>query len=379
MHGKLLMVLGLVAIAVLVLSLTMVLVTVFAPGVAGSIGLLAPYWWTWYLVDVLAYVISMLVLILAGASISRFIERRVPVGIDHLRASMFSTSAGVLSAFVMVFTLVAYVVGTELATSLLVVAFLFAIIPSFISWLLAPLIINAAYRCRHDPTLQRIVDRVAARAGMKPPKAMVADMPLPNAFAYSSPLMGRYVAVTTGLLRMTHSDNELEAIIGHELGHHKHHDNAVIMLFGIIPTAVYFLGRFLLFAGLLSRYTDGGERRSGSGRVAILAALGVLLIAISILLQLAVLGLSRLREYYADAHGAKVTSPYSMINALKLLDMFYRSARAKAVISSSGLKPLFIYAFTEPFIGLEELLSTHPPIYKRISFLETLIGQEIKA
>lgn len=376
MSGRVLVLLSVLAVAVLTLTILMFMVSLIAPELSSSIGLF-PYWWAWWLVDIVVYGISVTVLILSGASIGRFIERRVPIGLDNLRASMMSTSVGVISAAVMIFLLLAYVLGLELAGSLFLIALLFALVPSLISWLLSPAIINIAYGCRYDPELQRIVDRVALRAGMKPPKAMLADVRIPNAFAYSSPVMGRYIAVTRGLLEIMSRD-DLEAVIGHELGHHKHRDNAVIMVFGLVPSVVYFLGRFLLFIGMTSRYTDGDERRSSGGGLFLLL-LGVALIAVSILLQIMVLALSRLREYYADAHGAKVTSPYSMISALKSLDRFYKNTGARVVIDNSKIRTLFIYALAEPFIGLEELLSTHPPIHKRIAFLESLVGTEIKA
>jgi heat shock protein HtpX len=99
-----------------------------------------------------------------------------------------------------------------------------------------------------------------------------------------------------------------------------------------------------------------------------------------VIIQLAVLALSRLREHYADAHGAKVTSPDAMISALASLDAFYNRYRvAKARIDDSKLKMFFIYALAEPFVSLEELLATHPPIEKRIAFLESLKQGSIEA
>ncbi|MEM4788702.1 MAG: zinc metalloprotease HtpX [Ignisphaera sp.] len=377
MKEKMLIVISLAIVAIFAFMSIILIASLVAPGFVTSIGLI-PLWWPWFLVDIIVYIMSIILLLLIGTSVGKVIERRVPTGLDHLRASIMTTSVGVLSGAVMVFLLIAYLLGTELASSLFVMALLFAFIPSFISWLIAPAIINVVYGCKYDPGIQEIVNRVATRAGMKPPKAMVAHLRIPNAFAYSSPLMGRYIAVTTGLLQIMSRD-ELEAVIGHELGHHKHRDNTIMMLFGIVPTAIYFLGRFLLFSGFITRYTDGSERRRSGSEGVILVLIGAILIALSIIIQIIVLSLSRLREYYADAHGAKVTSPYSMINALKSLDRFYRSTGAKTIIANSKLKPLFIYALAESFMGLEELLSTHPPVYKRIAFLETLLGREIRA
>lgn len=379
MRGKILLILSIAIIIIFTLTIITYATSFIAPNLISPIDSV-PFLWARLLIDVFVYIISLTIVFLAGASIGKFIERRVPVGLDHLRASMISTAIGIISGAIVIFLLLVHIFGLMVTSTLFMAVLIFVMAFSFIPWLLAPMIINISYRCKHDPELQEIVNNIAKKAGLKPPKAMLAEMAVPNAFAYSSPIMGRYVAVTTGLLRIMSSKNELEAVIGHELGHHRHRDNAVIMLFGLIPTIIYFLGRFLLFQGLMSRYIDGGEgRRTTGGSALTFVMVGLALIVISIIFQLAVLALSRLREYFADAHGAKVTSPYSMINALRSLDRFYRSTGAKKLIANSKLKPLFIYALAEPFINLEELLATHPPIYKRIQFLESLTGKEIKA
>jgi heat shock protein HtpX len=328
--------------------------------------------------DLLAYIVAIATLIVAGTSLEKAIRGRVPAGLSHLRSSMIVTGVGVIVATVFVFSMLFHLVGFDITLALATFALPFAIIPSFIAWLVSPALINISYGCRHDPELQKVVDRVAARAGVKPPKAMVADVPIPNAFAYSSPIMGRYVAVTRGLLNAM-SVQELEAVIGHELGHHKHRDNTVMLVFGMFPSLIYFLGRYLMFIGMYTGlYRDGGGRRRGGGEGIVLLLVGIMLVVASILIQLAVLALSRLREYYADAHGAKVTSPATMISALQSLEKFYgRYRSARSVVENSKIRALFIYALTEPFIGLEELLSTHPPTRKRIEFLKTLTIADI--
>jgi len=373
-----LVILSLIAIALTVLTIVQLLLSVLIPELGRGIGLF-PFFWSWWLIDIAAYTLAMIVLITAGIGFERVIRGRIPLSLDHLKSSMFSTAAAIIAATIFIVTAIGYIISPSMLLYMGFTALLFAVVPSFISWLISPAIINLSYRCRYDPELQSIVNSVARRAGVEPPKAMISEMPVPNAFAYSSPIMGRYVAVTSGLLRSVRSRDELEAIIGHEIGHHKHRDNVVIMIFGLFPSIIYFLGRFMMFMGMVSSYRDGGERRrEGSGGI-IIFIIGIALVVVSILLQLAVLALSRLREYYADAHGAKVTSPYAMIGALESLDKFYRSYGAKRWIEDSKIKALFIYALSEPFIGLEEVLSTHPPIYKRISFLKTLVGRFIEA
>ncbi|MEM4830970.1 MAG: zinc metalloprotease HtpX [Sulfolobales archaeon] len=377
MKTKVLLALSLLSIAVVTLLAIQLLFYYFAPGYVAPFGIFR-FMWLWWLVDVLGYVIAIVTLVLSGVTLGRFIEKRIPADMDALRASMISTAAAVIGGVVLVFGLVSYLLGEELTVSLASIAFLFAVIPSIVTWLFSPFLVNAFYGCRYDPELQKLVNEVAGRAGIKPPKAMRSSMAVPNAFAYSSPIAGRFIAVTDGLLRTLRNEEELKAVIGHELGHHKHRDNSVMMVFGILPTVIYYMGRFLLYIGLYAgRYADGSRRRNGSSGL-LLVAVGGVVMALSILIQFAVLALSRLREFYADAHGAKVTSPFAMIGALRSLDGFYKRF-GKSTIANSKLRTLFIYAFTEPFIGLEELLSTHPPVWKRIAFLETLIGKEIKA
>lgn len=377
MRAKVLLALSLLSVALVSLFVVQLLLYYLAPGYVGPLGIFR-FVWVWWLVDVLGYVVAVATLVLSGVLLGRFIERRVPADIDALRASMVSTAAVVVGGVVLVFGVLSHLLGWELTAGLGAVALLFAVVPTTVMWLVSPYLINAFYGCRHDPELQRVVDEVARRAGMRPPKAMRSSMAAPNAFAYSSPIAGRYVAVTDGLLRVLRSEDELRAVIGHELGHHRHRDNAVMMVFGVLPTVVYYMGRLLLYLGLFSgRYADGSRRREGSSGL-VIAAVGALLMALSVLIQLGVLAFSRLREFYADAHGAKVTSPFAMIGALKSIDGFYKRF-GKASVESSAFRTLFIYAFAEPFVGLEELLSTHPPVWKRIAFLETLLGREIRA
>ncbi len=376
-RAKVLLVLSLLSVALVSLFAVQLLLYHLAPGYAGPLGIFR-FVWLWWLVDALGYVIAIVTLVLSGVLLGKFVERRVPADMDALRASMVSTAAAVVGGVVLVFGVVVHLLGEELTIGLGTFAFLMAVVPTTVVWLVSPYMINAFYGCRHDPELQKVVNEVARTAGMKPPKAMRSSMTVPNAFAYSSPIAGRYVAVTDGLLRVLKGESELRAVIGHELGHHKHRDNAVMMIFGILPTVVYYMGRLLLYAGLFAgRYADGGRRREGSSGI-VIAAVGALLMVFSILIQLGVLALSRLREFYADAHGAKVTSPFAMIGALKSISGFYERF-GKARVENNAFKTLLIYAFAEPFVGLEELLSTHPPVWKRIAFLESLLGREIRA
>ncbi len=266
---------------------------------------------------------------------------------------------------------------------------------NFVTYLLSPWMIRLAYRGREDPRLQRLVDEAAARAGMKPPRALLVEGP-PNAFAFGNFLAGRYVAVTRSLYEMLPED-ELAAVIGHELGHHRHRDVVVIMLLGLVPSILYYMGVSLLRAGLWGAAGDREER----GGAAYLAALGLVAVVLSFIMQVVVMAFSRLREYYADAHGAYVAGKRPMQRALARIHLYYaRAPQALNRVESSSLKALFIYALVEaaasPFYSggwggvpgssdidlwverlkhaevdpVQELLSDHPPIPKRLRFLD---------
>lgn len=271
----------------------------------------------------------------------------------------------------------------------------FFLVLNMISYIMAPWLINIGYNARPDPELQRIVDRVAAKSGIKPPKAVIVDGP-PNAFAYGNILTGRYVAVTRTLYEMLPED-ELEAVIGHEIGHHKHRDMVIILLLGLIPSLLYYLGVTMIRLGLLGGL--GSRERDERGGGIYLAALGLVGVVLSFIMQVAVLAFSRLREYYADAHGARIAGIKPMQRALTRIHLYYTSTPSRVEVEKSSLRSLFIYALTEavasPFYRgiwrgygdidvvierikrsevdpVQEVLSSHPPIPKRLRFLDQL-------
>jgi len=268
----------------------------------------------------------------------------------------------------------------------------FVVVANLFTYIASPWLIRLAYRGKDDPRLQRLVDEAAARAGVKPPRALIVEGP-PNAFAFGNFLAGRYVAVTRSLYEMLPV-----AVIGHELGHHRHRDVVIIMLLGLVPSILYYMGVTLLRAGLWGAAGDREER----GGAVYLAALGLVAVVLSFIMQVAVMAFSRLREYYADAHGAYVAGKRPMQRALARIHLYYaRAPQALSRVESSSLKALFIYALVDavaaPFYSgwggaggagdidlwverlkraevdpAQELLSDHPPIPKRLRFLDTV-------
>ncbi|MGC9148087.1 MAG: zinc metalloprotease HtpX [Sulfolobales archaeon] len=278
-----------------------------------------------------------------------------------------------------------------LLSSLVIPMIIFVVAMNLIVYLISPYIINLTYGATRDDRLQEIVNKAATKLGLsKPPKAVVVRGP-PNAFAYGNILAGRYVAVSEEMIRLT-NEEELEAVVGHEIGHHLHKDNMIMLFLGILPSVIYYLGITLINSGLYSTGYSSNRRNDSGGLI--LVATGVVAVMISFLLQILILAFSRLREYFADYEGARAAGRKAMQRSLAKLHLYYRSSgRAKETIARSNLKTLFIYALTEalanPFYSvsdetierikrtgytsLEEIFATHPPIPKRLRALDQYI------
>ncbi|ALL01339.1 putative protease [Pyrodictium delaneyi] len=344
----------------------------------------------------IAYVAGFLVLQLLAAKIAPKVAASLSGRLSLYTAMLLTAGLIVGGGILAIYGLyvAAASAGYQLPIGTLV---LFVAVANLFSYLFAPYMINIAYGARPSPELQEIVNEAAAKAGVKPPKAVIVDGP-PNAFAYGNFLAGRYVAVSRSLYEMLPRD-ELLAVVGHELGHHRHRDVVIIMLLGLVPSILYYLGVWLLHIGLWSGTTGRREREGGGGIY--LAALGLLGVVLSFVMQIAVLAFSRLREYYADAHGAMVAGARPMQRALARLHLYYQSSGAHEIVEKSSIKALFIYALVEavasPFYSggwgrwgsgnidaiieqlkraevdpVQEVLSDHPPIPKRLRFLDSL-------
>jgi heat shock protein HtpX len=212
-----------------------------------------------------------------------------------------------------------------------------------LQWLIAPYLIDAMYRVRkvsrvEEPELYNMVDRLSQKSNIKPPTLVIAKIPIPNAFAYGSPLSGTRVAITNGLLN-TLENEEIEAVIGHELGHLKHHDVQVMMFVSILPALFYYLGFSMMWS---SAYSRRSEKDGGNSLVLI----GLLSILLYWVLTFFTLYLSRLREYYADRHSTTVVDDGSRKlseGLVKIVEWTERTRRQNHnIYNMSSLKTLFI-------------------------------------
>jgi heat shock protein HtpX len=209
--------------------------------------------------------------------------------------------------------------------------------------------------------VEPIVRGLTQRMGLPMPKLWLLPDPSPNAFATGRNPKHASVAFTEGILQLM-SDNEIEGVVAHELGHVLHRDILISSVAAMIAAAITFLARMSMWFGL-----GGGERdddRRGGG----LSALIMMILApiAAMMIQMAI---SRSREYDADAASAKyVGSPYPLINGLQKLEGYSKRIPMEATPSTAHL---FII---QPFTGesLMRLFSTHPSTADRIARLQSM-------
>jgi len=204
-----------------------------------------------------------------------------------------------------------------------------------------------------------IVAGLAQRMGIPMPKLWLIPDNSPNAFATGRNPQHASVAFTAGILSAM-SDDEIEAVVAHELGHVLHRDILISSIAATIATAITFLARMGFFFGGSSRDDDREGGAWGGLLMLILAPIAAMLIQMAI---------SRSREYDADAASAKYTgNPHKLISALQKLDAYSKRLPMDATPSTAHM---FII---QPFTGesLMRLFSTHPSTADRIARLQTM-------
>jgi heat shock protein HtpX len=247
----------------------------------------------------------------------------------------------------------------------MIIALIFAGIMNFVSYFFSDKIALMMYRAQpvtreQEPRIYGIVDRLTQRAGLPMPKIFVIPTESPNAFATGRNPNHASVAVTHGILGLL-TDDELEGVLAHELGHVRNRDILISSVAATIAGAVTMLARMAGWSAMFGGYGGRDDRDRGGG----LGALFMLILApvAAMLIQLAI---SRSREYEADATGAHITgNPYALATALQKLDTYSRRVPMAATPSTAHL---FII---QPLLGMSfaSLFSTHPPTAKRIERL----------
>ena len=253
----------------------------------------------------------------------------------------------------------------------MIIAFVISVVMNFVSYFYSDKIALAMYRAQpltrdQLPRAFEVVERITSRQGLPMPKMYLLPTESPNAFATGRNPQHASVAVTHGILNLL-TDEELEGVLAHELGHVKNRDILTSSIAATLAGAITMIARMGYWASLFGGF-GGGDRRDREG-----GGLGALLMLIvapiaATLIQLAV---SRSREYEADATGAHFTgNPYALASALQKLENYSKRIPLQASPSTAHL---FIIA---PLLGggWGTLFSTHPPTRERI---RRLIGRDI--
>lgn len=211
--------------------------------------------------------------------------------------------------------------------------------------------------------LMQTVERQAREADIGMPEVGIFESAQPNAFATGANKNNALVAVSTGLLDAM-SKEEVEAVLGHEIGHVANGDMITLTLIqGVMNTFVIFFARLIGF--FVDKVILKNDRGFGIGYFVTYMAAQVVL---GILASTVVMWFSRYREFHADEAGAKLASRSAMIGALQRLKSFQQMPdempeTMAAFGISSGVRS-----------GLKALFSSHPPLDDRIAALQRMDG-----
>ena len=218
------------------------------------------------------------------------------------------------------------------------------------------------------PWLRLIVEDLARRADVPVPRLYLIPSEQPNAFATGRNPQHAAVAVTEGLLEQLPAD-QVKGVLAHEFAHIKNHDILISSIAAMVAGAISAIASILQFSML---FGGSDEEDSPLGLVGTLAAIIVAPIAAT-LLQL---GVSRQREFLADATGAQLLGRAALLaDALENLER-----GAQAIPMNVNAAEASLYAVNPlPRRGLATLFMTHPPIAERIRRLRTLDGGRVVA
>jgi heat shock protein HtpX len=211
------------------------------------------------------------------------------------------------------------------------------------------------------PQVYGTVRRLAAQMNMPEPRIYVIDSPQPNAFATGRNPKKAAVAVTTGILE-TLNQEELQAVLGHELAHVQNRDILIGSVAAMIGAAIAVIARMAFWFG------RGDSRNNPLGAIGAIVAL-ILAPLLAMLIRFAI---SRTREFQADRSGAEITGqPLQLASALQKISD--GTARIPMKVNESTSQ-LFIDNPLKAVRGrsMTKWFSTHPPVEERIQRLQNM-------
>ncbi len=223
---------------------------------------------------------------------------------------------------------------------------------------------------KEEPRLYNLLENLCISRGITTPTLRVADDEALNAFATGMNEKQYSITVTRGLTEAL-NDQELEAVLGHELTHIRNGDVRMMVVAMVIAGVIGFFGELIFRIFFQNVFWGGGRRSSreegkGGAGIAIVIAIAIIVVVwiLSIVIRFA---LSRQREYLADAGSVELTkNPDAMIMALRKIE-----GRSEIPGANSAVMEMCIDNPREDF---SNIFDTHPPIDKRVEALVKFAG-----
>ena len=279
---------------------------------------------------------------------------------------MFNTlrTFTLLAAMTALFMGAGYLVG---GTTGVIIALGLAAAMNLFSYWNADKIVLRMYNAREvnaesAPQFYGMVEQLAENAQLPMPRVYIIDTDLPNAFATGHNPDNAAVAATLGLLKRL-NQQEIAAVMAHELAHVKNRDTLTMTVTATIAGAISMLANFAMFAGMFGGNRDNPLGGIGTLLVALLAPVAAMLVQTAI---------SRTREYAADKAGAEICGqPMWLASALTKIERLAHEADNRVAEKNPATAHMFII---NPLSGksVGALFSTHPTTQDRVQRLEQL-------
>lgn len=265
--------------------------------------------------------------------------------------------------------------GAALSAAVAAIPFVIvsALIWFAIAWIFHQSIIDASMGARSvtrqdEPRLWNMLESLCISRGLTMPSLRIIESSGMNAYASGLSEKRAAVTVTRGLMDAL-DDEELEAVLAHELTHIRNRDVRLLVVAVIFVGIISFAGELMvrgMFRGSLVR--AGGARRGRSGNSGVILLIAVAIVALCWVLAVAIrFAMSRKREYMADAGAVELTrNPDAMIGALRKI-----SGHSEVDKAPREVRQMFLHDDATSFFGA---FATHPPIEKRIAALIDFAG-----
>lgn len=214
------------------------------------------------------------------------------------------------------------------------------------------------------PELHAMVERLCQLSDIPKPKIAIAEADIPNAFAAGHSRKTATVCVTTGIMQRL-EPRQLEGVIAHELSHIANKDVIVMTVAGFLATVAGLLVRFGVYSGMMG---GGGRNRDNTAMVFLVVV--VASIVVYVLSFLLLRALSRYREFAADRGAAIMTgAPAQLADALAAISGTMSRIPTTDLRAAEGMNAFFIIPAVSKGFSLSSIVSTHPPVEKRIERL----------